>query len=209
MPSAALNSPRAAATSAALLEAAIEEFASFGFRRASMEGVARRAGVSRATLYTHWGSKEELFRALVSQLHEEHLSAMSEALNAARNGEGSFRDRLYTALHARFARFVELTSGSPHAAELYDLHGRICGEIARDSQARAESLLACLLRDAVRHGEVDLSRSGLTPARAAARLFECAHVAKGEDPSTATPESFARALREVVALVAAGIESAR
>ena len=45
-----------------------------------MESVARRAGVSRATLYLHWRGKQELFRGLVQQLHEEHLAAMQAAM---------------------------------------------------------------------------------------------------------------------------------
>ena len=71
---------RGQATRALLLEAALAEFSAFGFRRSSMEGVAMRAGVSRATLYLHWKSKAELFRGIVEQLHEDHLEAMEEVL---------------------------------------------------------------------------------------------------------------------------------
>ena len=78
-------------------------------------------------------------------------------------------------LKARFLRFVELTSASPHAAELYDLHGRMCGDIARASQERSEQLLERLVRGAADRGEADLSRSCLTPAGVASALFDCAH----------------------------------
>ena len=127
-------SKRAAATRVALLEAALEEFSAFGFRRTSMESVARRAGVSRATLYLYWKSKDALFRDLVEQTHEDQVAAM-ELVYAEEPGD--FEHRLLAMLEARFLRFIELTSASPHAAELFDLHGRLCGDVALASQEKS------------------------------------------------------------------------
>jgi AcrR family transcriptional regulator len=42
--------------------AALELFQSFGFRKVSVNEIARRAGVSQVTIYNHFGSKEELVR---------------------------------------------------------------------------------------------------------------------------------------------------
>lgn len=197
---------RSRATRAALLHAAIAEFATFGFRRASIEGVARRAGVSRATLYLHWSSKEALIRALVQHLHDEHLAAMQRVLNDPPAG---LEARLTAVLEARFLRFVELMSGSPHAAEFYDMHNRLCGDIARESQRRSRQLLARLLRDADRAGEVDLGRVGLNAARVAEVLFDCAHGAKGEEPSLISPEEFKARLRHAVHILVTGLQARR
>lgn len=46
-------------------EAAFELFLEFGFRRATMEDVARRARVSRITLYRHYGNKNVLLQAVI------------------------------------------------------------------------------------------------------------------------------------------------
>lgn len=206
MRSSALAPPsRAAATRTALLEAAVQEFSAHGYRRGSMEGVARRAGVSRATLYAHHGSKEELFRVLVARLHDEHVAAMEAALAAP----GRLEDRVLAVLLARFERWVALTAVSPFAAELYDEHSRLCGDIARASQERSERLLAQLLRRAARDGEIDLGLSGLSAARTAGVLFDCAHGAKGEDPSTATSAQFRQRLERIVAVLVHGLEARR
>ena len=197
-------SSRAQTTRAALLDSALQEFSAFGFRRSSMESVARRAGVSRATLYTHWNAKTELFRALVEQLHWEHVEAMEHVLV---DGGAGLEARVLAVLEARFVRFVELTSGSPHATELYDQHGRLCGDVARASQERSERLLARLLRDAGSAGEVDLARIGLSAARVAAVLFDCAHGAKGENPSVTTREEFRERLRHAVRVLVRGLEA--
>lgn len=190
-------------TQTAALDAALQEFATYGFQRTSMEGVARRAHLSRATLYTHWGSKDELFRSLVRRLHDDRLQAMRQA---AESTDGKrFEHRLLAVLEARFVPWVELTSASTHAAELYEVHGRRCGDLAQDALARSERLLVRLVRDGVEAGEVDLAPSGLTAAQAARALLDAAHGAKGEDPSRAVPAEFGRRLRRVVALLSGGL----
>jgi AcrR family transcriptional regulator len=62
-----------------LLEAAIEVFGEFGFRAATLEQVARRAGVSKGTVYLYFTSKEDLFRAMV----EKKVIPLIEACEAS------------------------------------------------------------------------------------------------------------------------------
>ncbi|MBH0776761.1 TetR/AcrR family transcriptional regulator [Nocardia bovistercoris] len=50
-----------------LVDAAAHEFADVGIRRANMDLVARRAGVSRSTLYRRFPNKEELLTAVLRQ----------------------------------------------------------------------------------------------------------------------------------------------
>lgn len=51
----------------AVLRAAIEAFADEGLRGTSMERVAARCGVAKATLHGHFGSKAELFQQAMAQ----------------------------------------------------------------------------------------------------------------------------------------------
>lgn len=53
---------------AALLDAALDQFALVGVRRASADDIARRAGVNRATLYRRLGNKPQIVAA--AMLHE-------------------------------------------------------------------------------------------------------------------------------------------
>ncbi|MCE9516698.1 MAG: TetR/AcrR family transcriptional regulator [Mycobacterium sp.] len=192
-------------TSEAISAAALAEFVAFGYRRTSVESIARRAQLSRATVYAHCTGKEELFRALVSRLHDEHLAEMREAADAPGL---DIKTRITRLLAARFLRFVELTSSSPHAAELYDRHGALCGDIAEEAHRTAEKIITAVLRQAVAAGEIDLGRSGLTVAQLAGVLNDCAFGAKGEDPATATPAAFTARLGHSVAVITAGIASA-
>ena len=62
-----------------ILDAAMAVFAQFGFRRASMDEVAREAGLTRQAVYHHFASKEALFRAAVEALHKGAYEAEVEA----------------------------------------------------------------------------------------------------------------------------------
>lgn len=192
-------------TGEAIAEAALAEFTAFGYRRASIESIARRAHVSRATVYAHYSGKDELFRALVTGLHEDHLAAMRAVADSP---DFDIQSRISRLLQARFLRFVELTSSSPHAGELYDRHGALCGDIAQDSHRQAEKIITAVLRRAAAAGEIDLGASGLTVAQLAGVLNDCAFGAKGEDPATATPAEFTARLTRSVAVIFAGIGSA-
>lgn len=58
--------PEAGSKPAQILEAAGKLFLEHGYGAVSMDAVAKTANVSKATLYAHFGSKDELFRAMVA-----------------------------------------------------------------------------------------------------------------------------------------------
>ncbi|MUM33080.1 helix-turn-helix domain-containing protein, partial [Mycolicibacterium sp. CBMA 361] len=52
--------PAASGATAAILDAALLEFEQHGFRRVALDDVARRAGVSRTTIYRRFANRDEL-----------------------------------------------------------------------------------------------------------------------------------------------------
>lgn len=60
-------------TAARILDTAMQLFLEFGYRRTTMETVAKRMGVSRVTLYRHYADKAALFQAVI--LREVQRSA--------------------------------------------------------------------------------------------------------------------------------------
>jgi AcrR family transcriptional regulator len=63
--------PRSAAADGAILRATLELLLEGGYRGLSMEHVATRAGVGKATLYRRYGSREELVADAVRHLNQE------------------------------------------------------------------------------------------------------------------------------------------
>ena len=64
-----------------VLESALLTFARFGYRKTSMESVAQAAHISRPGLYFLFSSKEELFRAAVTQALDADMLAIDGILN--------------------------------------------------------------------------------------------------------------------------------
>src|SRR3954453_10349855 len=66
----------------AVLVAAGRAFLAAGFGAVTMDAIAREAGVSKATVYAHYASKEALFGAVVARLSERRFNGFSvEALD--------------------------------------------------------------------------------------------------------------------------------
>ena len=60
--------PRIERSREVILEATLDELADVGYGAFTVEGVARRAGVSKATVYRHWDGKLELVSDAVMRL---------------------------------------------------------------------------------------------------------------------------------------------
>jgi AcrR family transcriptional regulator len=59
--------PGAESTLEAILDAAVVEFERHGFRRVALDDVARRARVSRTTIYRRFANKDELVAAVIER----------------------------------------------------------------------------------------------------------------------------------------------
>ena len=90
-------------TEASILEAARQLFAETGYERATIRGVASKAGIDPALVMQYFGSKEGLFAAAArwSHDHESVVAAPREQIPAA-------------ALHDLFAKFED--AGDSEAA---------------------------------------------------------------------------------------------
>src|SRR5215813_2176720 len=70
-----------------ILEAALLEFAEHGYHGGSTEGIARRAGISQPYVFRLFGTKQELFRAVVARCFRETLEMFQRAAEGKRGAE--------------------------------------------------------------------------------------------------------------------------
>jgi len=73
-----------------ILDAALEQFQLVGIRRSSVEDVARRAGVSRVTVYRRFPRKDVLIRAVA----EREVRRVVAAIDAETNAIEGFTERV-------------------------------------------------------------------------------------------------------------------
>jgi AcrR family transcriptional regulator len=121
-PSPAPTGKRAERSRRAIVTAAREAFLRQGFG-VGMDVIAAEAGVSKMTVYNHFGSKEELFTAVIAQAQDEAIgSAMDEAL-AGLAGADDLREAL-----TRTARTLVAEVTHPSVLALRNL---VTGELRR------------------------------------------------------------------------------
>ena len=84
------DNPGAAGKRETILEAARTVFLEVGFGAASMDVIANKAQVSKQTVYNHFGSKEELFAAMIRDTCDGMTGAFAEAAKVG-NPEATLR----------------------------------------------------------------------------------------------------------------------
>jgi len=182
-----------------ILRAAGSIFEHYGFRRASLEEIAREAGISRTGLYHHFASKEEIFRATAERLHER----TQHAAEAAAAAEAPLAQRLLGILDAKLGR-IHAVASSRHGGEIVDESNRLCGEIISKWSRRYQKLIAGVLRAADEAATLRLSDAGFTPDTAASFLVLCAYGLQGPLGSAPTQAQYQRRLEQLVRVSVAG-----
>jgi AcrR family transcriptional regulator len=124
------------------IRAAEELFKKVGFRAVTMEMVAREANVAKATLYSHFKNKDELYIAVSARMARIIQGAFNEALNKADTGLDA---RLMEALISKHRLVYSLVRGSPHANELFSYTHNLAGHIWTEM----DTAIVALLRAAV------------------------------------------------------------
>ena len=132
-----------------ILDAAMEMFARYGYRRASMDQVAEAAGLTRQAVYHHFQNKEALFRAAVEALHDGALEAAIAAGKAAEDAGQSLADVLAVQVDAKTRYVVECMDETAHMEELLsqrhlqagDLNQRVHEQIIALEVATTERML--------------------------------------------------------------------
>ncbi|GGO83516.1 TetR family transcriptional regulator [Marinobacterium nitratireducens] len=134
-----------------ILDSAVELFTEQGFASTSMDQIAKRAGVSKQTVYSHHGSKEELFVAAVGckctfhQMTQEEFEPgpdlRAQLLNIAQNFAA-----LVTSREA-----IQVARTCTSEAETYPELSRLFFEAGPD---RVISRLSRLLAEFDRNGEL-------------------------------------------------------
>lgn len=89
----------AAATARRILEAATAHFAEHGYATASVDEIARAAGVTRGAVYHHYVSKPQLFAAVASA-QQQHIADAIVAATADSTPDAALRDGSHAFLDA-------------------------------------------------------------------------------------------------------------
>lgn len=182
-----------------IIDAAFDLFRHYGYRRTSMEDIARAAGVAKGTLYLYFASKEELFEAIARMLAARMLEAVQEA--AAR--DLPLEEQFLGVLDAKLGSVWRWIYSSPHAAELLDPQHQLPDDVFADVDATFRSVMTKLVRKGMDSGELDPKAAGLTAEAAAATLVTAAYGAE-KAPDEA---EFRKTLANIVRVTLRGLRA--
>jgi len=135
-----------------ILAAALDVFTDRGFAATKLEDIARRAGVTKGTIYLYFENKEALFKALIRQTI---VPVIAQGEELARSFTGSARD-LFERLVREYWRLVGETSlvGIP---KLMMAEANNFPELARfyyeEVVTRGHRLMAGVLERGIKAGE--------------------------------------------------------
>ncbi|RYZ41912.1 MAG: TetR/AcrR family transcriptional regulator [Myxococcaceae bacterium] len=178
-----------------LLEVSLGVFSRFGYRKASMEEVARAADVSRQGLYLHFATKEALFRAAVEYALGSQLEA---ALAALAEAGRPLEARLVAALDEWLGRHVGHLGAA--ASDLTETRGTLKAE----HEARFEKAVARALTDSPLMAVY--ASAGLTAPQLARTLHA---TARGWKHTCTSRETFIEHITVAVRMLFAPLRRAR
>ncbi|MGW6058487.1 TetR/AcrR family transcriptional regulator [Streptomyces sp. NPDC055189] len=128
-----------------LVRAAIDLMAREGVDAGSTRAIAAELGVAQATVHYTFGTKRDLYRAVIEQMTAELVELVRGAVPADEEGPADFErsvrrmaEALYRALQeqpGRFRLYIELTTYSVRSPDLHELlrrHQRDLEETAAD-----------------------------------------------------------------------------
>jgi len=95
-------------TTCAILDAAVAEFEQHGFRRVALDDVARRAGVSRTTIYRRFDGRDELVAAVIDRENTLLFANIADELKG-RRPQSNFYVEAFTLSIVRFRQHRVLT----------------------------------------------------------------------------------------------------
>lgn len=129
-----------------IMDAALHIFAEKGFQNATITEISKEAGVSEATIYEYFGTKEDLLFAIPEKISNDTFEESSKVIPYIKGVEGKIR--------AIMLFYVQLYQSNPHYSALVLL------QLMSNKRFRQTPAHAAIRKSS--HGLLDCIREGIT-----------------------------------------------
>ena len=185
----------------AIVLAGLELFTHYGYRKTSIDDIARAAQVAKRTVYLHFENKAAVFLAILEYLADQ----VQQRCAAAERAGSTAVDRLTGLLDAYFGMAFELFSNSEHMPELEETFSKLARARIGDLNTEYEDRLARSLRSLEKTGAIGGPPRGLTVEQIVHMLVRAAEGAKHDPQVQGDRKALERRLRELAILVIAAM----
>ncbi|MBH0780812.1 TetR/AcrR family transcriptional regulator [Nocardia bovistercoris] len=177
----------------ALLDAAARVFATRGYANTTVAAITAEAGVSRATLYVYFASKEEIFHALALRVRDDFLAAQEPDIDT---------DEPRTMLRATIESFAAAVRSAGPLLRLIEERGAVDPQLAPLAEEIAERPIRRFTRYLER--QLDLGAvAAVVPPRIVAEAVGYSLTRGAVQRGQATPAAFADYLDHIQTLAEA------
>jgi AcrR family transcriptional regulator len=180
----------------AIVLAGLRLFAQYGYRKTSIDDIARAAHVAKRTVYLHFENKAAVFLAILEYIGDQ----VRQRCATAEGASGTAEDRLAALLDAFFGMGFEVFGKSEHMPELEETFSKLARSRIADLKAEYRERLAKFLRSLQKTGEIGGPPRGLTAEKIVYILFKAAEGAKDETKVQWDRKALDRRLRELAIL---------
>jgi AcrR family transcriptional regulator len=186
----------------AIVLAGLHLFTQYGYRKTSIDDIARAAQVAKRTVYLHFENKAAVFLAILEYLGEQ----VRQRCAAAERAGGTAVDRLTGLLDAYFGMGFELFGKSEHMPELEETFSKLAHARIGDLNTEYEDRIARFLRSLDKTGEIGGPPPGLSGEQIVHILTRTAEGAKHDPAVRGDRKALKRQLRQLAMLVIAAMK---
>jgi AcrR family transcriptional regulator len=186
----------------AIVLAGLQLFTQYGYRKTSVDEIARVAQVAKRTVYLHFENKAAVFLAILEYIADQ----VRQRCTAAERATGTAVDRLTGLLDSYFGVGFELFGKSEHMPELKETFSKLARSRIGDFNAEYGNRLAKFLRSLEKAGEIGKPPQGLTMEQVVHILVQAAEGAKHDPDIQGDRRALNSRLRELAILAIAAMK---
>jgi len=141
-----------------ILQAAATLFAQFSLKKVTVDEIAKKASVSKATIYKYYDSKEEVFDQVVKTESQQLCDAITEAVDEA----PLVVDKLRAYLLTKITKIHELVNFYRVTREMWNEYWPYVNSARSDFIAQEKELIKTILEEGNQTGELNVAKIDLT-----------------------------------------------
>ena len=185
----------------AIVLAGLKLFTQYGYRKTSIDDIAKAAQVAKRTVYLHFENKAAVFLAILEYLGDQ----VRQRCAVAEKAGGTAVDRLTGLLDAYYGMAFELFNKSEHMPELQETFSTLARARIGDLNTEYKDRLARFLRSLQKTGAIGGPPQGLTVEQIVHILVRTAEAAKHDPEVPGDRKTLERRLRELAILAIAAM----
>ncbi len=141
-----------------ILDSAKSVFARYGFRKTTLDDIARAAGKGKSSLYYYFKNKEEIFEDMIDREIQALRTQFLSGLGAARTP----KQKLRTYILMRMELFYAMMSFFPVLQQEFGDYLSYIEKIRVKYDAEEMSIIKSILQDGIESGQFTLPKPDLT-----------------------------------------------